>query len=845
MQMETTLREPPAQPNATPCVEVALVGTGGFAARLTYAVPDDLAHGVRRGACVVVPLGARRVTGVVLGPPDGPPLSTLRPIAELLDQGLPTELLELVFWAARYYQTSPGTFLQSAVPPALRAKRRRQVRRAAPGELAGQSRDGPADLGALDRRILARLPEAGLDLELLRREIGPALQAALRRLRSRGLVVVEDVAVQERPELPDVCAMEAPPDPAPSFRRATRQAEVYAYLAERRPQAVSRAELAARFAGAAATVARLVKQGLAREVPHAAELRPAASPHPATVKRSLHPAQADALQAICAAFGDFATFLLFGVTGSGKTEVYLRAAEAARSTGRGVLFLVPEIALTHQLVAELTLRFAGSVAVLHSGLSDQERRRAWRDIAQAATPVVVGARSAVFAPLPDLGLIVVDEEHDPAYKQEEAPRYNARDLAVMRGKLAACPVVLCSATPSLESYHAALGGKYKLLRLAERANLAPMPAVEIIDLRQERRRLESEAGASTGRLDALPLSPPLEAALLETYRAGEQALLFLNRRGFSRFIQCPACGHVETCPDCSVSLTVHRVRHAAICHHCGYARPPASRCPSCDGVLAAKSFGTEQIEAAVRALVPAARIARLDRDTSERVGFVRRTVHAWRAGELDVLVGTQMIAKGHDVPGVTLIGVILADASLNFPDFRAAERTFQLLAQVAGRAGRGSKPGRVLVQTYQPSHASLVAASQHDFESFAGQELPLRSELGYPPFGRLTRIVVEGPAHAIDARAEEIASSLRRAAAALDPIQARSVEVLGPAPAPIEKLRGRHRVQLLVKSAQHRTRAQVLSAALRQESPVAKKQRDGSPAQPVRVVVDVDPINML
>jgi primosomal protein N' (replication factor Y) len=663
-------------------------------------------------------------------------------------------------------------------------------------------------------------------------------------------VTIDEVDVERRAPRRAVRAV-ARADGEPTFGRAARQAEVYAFVRARDPHPVQLAELEERLPGAGRAVAALLRRGLLVEGSDgAAGDEPPTAPDPGGTRRApavpprlARPEQEEAIAAIAAAAGGFAPFLLFGVTGSGKTEVYLRAAEEARLRGTGVLILVPEIGLTPQLVAEAARRFPGETAVLHSGLSGPERWQAWRDVAAGRTPVVIGARSAVFAPLPRLGLVVVDEEHDAAYKQEEAPRYNARDLAVMRGKLAGCPVVLASATPSLESYRATQQGRYRLLRLPARVNDAPLPSVELIDLRSQPLAPGGDTGpARTARTPAAPppvsspLSPALEEALVENYRAGDQSLLFLNRRGYARFIQCEACGHVETCPSCSVSLTVHRAQRIAACHHCGYSRRPATHCPSCESVLTARGFGTEQVEANVRALLPAARIARLDRDTATSARFVRATVDAWRHGELDVLVGTQMVAKGHDAPGVTLIGVILADASLHFPDFRSAERTFQLLAQVAGRAGRGVKPGRVLVQTRQPEHPSLVAATQHDFVAFAHAELRGRRELGYPPFGRLARIVVEGEATDVERRARAVAARLQAAAERIDAVA--RPQVLGPAPAPLERLRGRHRSQLLIKAGDHRTLARVLDAL----PALARAARD---ALAPRLVVDVDPISML
>jgi primosomal protein N' (replication factor Y) len=845
---------------AAQSVEVAIVDPSGALSTLSYAVPDHLSFAIARGSAVLVPLGARRVTGIVLGPADATKPLRLKAIAaHVAELDVPAELLDLAVWAARYYRAPLGALLRTVVPPPVRKQSRRVVVPIAadaptasiasnePSLLPDQASVGTATLG---ERILERLPRGGLDLRSLVEELGDGVKAALRSLEKRGLVRIEDVAIERRDPRRAVRAV-VPGAGTPTFARAAKQGETWTYLRERAPHAVSVAELEERVPGAARALAALAKRGLVEHVGASDEL---GADDDQSSKRLAHDAlasawqrapreeQAAAITAIRDAAGTFAPFLLFGVTGSGKTEVYLHAARAARAAGRGVLILVPEIGLTPQLIAEATRRFPGETTVLHSALTGPERWQAWRDVAAGRARVVIGARSAVFAPVPDLGLIVVDEEHDAAYKQEESPRYHARDLAVMRAKLAACPVVLASATPSLESHRAALQGRYRLLTLPARHNDAPLPAVQIVDLRTQTPGTGSAGGPSRAVRDAnaapppaSPLSPVLESALVENYRAGDQSLLFLNRRGYARFTQCEACGHVENCPSCSVSLTVHRAQRIAACHHCGFTRKPATHCPGCGSVLAERGFGTEQIEEQVRTLLPAARVARLDRDTATSAKHLRATVDAWRHGDLDVLVGTQMVAKGHDAPGVTLIGVVLADASLHFPDFRAAERTFQLLAQVAGRAGRGHKPGRVLVQTRQPDHPSLVAAQHHDFAAFARSELALRADLGYPPFGRLTRIVVEGAAAEVERRAAAIARRLIAIAERMD--AARRPLILGPAPAPLERLRGRDRTQLLVKAADAPAMAQILGAAA-----LERTSGDGST---LRVVVDVDPISML
>jgi len=537
-------------------------------------------------------------------------------------------------------------------------------------------------------------------------------------------------------------------------------------------------------------------------------------------------AQRDALQAVERRL-DAETggrLLLHGVTGSGKTEVYLRAAEEALAAGRSVLVLVPEIALTHQLVERVRARFGERVAVLHSGLGPRERWDEWRRVRAGAARVVVGARSAVFAPLGDLGLVVVDEEHDAAYKQEDGLRYNARDLAVVRARLAKAVVVLASATPSAETYHAAQDGRHALLELPERPTAQALPAIDVVDLRER-------PGAR-----ATLLTDDLREALEQTLAAGRQSLVFLNRRGFATYLQCPACGVAASCDDCSVTLTWHRAARALVCHHCHHHRRPPPSCPACHGPpLEAFGVGTEQIESALQDCYPLAAVGRLDRDAAQRVGAQRRILAAWRAGDTDILVGTQMVSKGHDVPNVTLVAVLLADLSLNVPDFRAGERTFQLLVQVAGRAGRGDAPGRVLVQTLRREHPSIAAATRHDYAGFIEGELARRRALGYPPFARLVNVRIDGrDAGVVEREAARVADVLRRRAAAHG---LPATSVLGPAAPPLERVRGRFRRQILLRASD--------VPALRDVARTAKAAEPSLRRASLRLAVDVDPYSML
>jgi primosomal protein N' (replication factor Y) len=538
--------------------------------------------------------------------------------------------------------------------------------------------------------------------------------------------------------------------------------------------------------------------------------------------------------------GGFETFLLHGVTGSGKTEVYLRAMERVRDLGRQSLIMIPEISLTPQLLDRLNARFPNRVGVLHSALTGAQRWTQWRQIASGLVDVVIGARSAVFAPIRNLGLIVVDEEHDASYKQEDGVRYNGRDVAVVRGKLQNCPVILGSATPALESYENCRQGRYNLLELTRRVADRPMPSIEAIDLRTELHTVSASGSGTTatgGRdVDLRLISAALAKALTENLRAGRQTLIFLNRRGFANFLQCKSCGYVWRCPYCSVTLTLHLTQSRLSCHHCDYRRPKTDVCPECkDPTLGPVGSGTERVEQALRRLVPHARVVRMDRDTTGRRGSHEEIIRRWEKGEIDILVGTQMITKGHDVFGVTLVGAILADLSLNLPDFRAAERTFQLLSQVAGRAGRGDDPGRVIVQTYSPDHYAVEYFVAHDYKSFFTAESEFRRALNYPPFGRLVNLRLDGPKFSeVETKAKNLADQLRKLQAS-NPAFGEQVEVLGPAPAPIEKLRNRYRWQLLLRSKQ----SSVLLKFARHAHDLMQ------PSRTVRLHIDVDPNSML
>jgi len=775
-----------------------------FQAAFSYRVPGE-APLPERGVRVLVPFGSRRVIGVVTGDAPGAAPLDLKDVLQVLDEAplVPPPLLDLAAFVAEHYLAPPGECYRLVLPPAGVRASRAVVRLLQPGgsedPLLRQLQDGPLRLSALEKRL------------------GRDPQARIARLRRDGVVAVEQAMG------------------APGFREL--QVAVLVEEAAVKPRGAAQAEILERLkaVGGRARVAALVKDrpSLRGAIARLAELgalrlaserdRRAPSGLPGREAVPLEPSddQNRALGELLAAVeaARFAPFLLRGVTGSGKTEVYFRAAEAALARGRGVILLVPEIGLTPMLVRAARARFGGTVSVLHSELSAGERHDEWWRTREGEARVVVGARSAVFAPVDELGLLVVDEEHDGAYKQDESPRYHGRDVAVMRARIEACPVVLGSATPSVESYANARGGKYRELLLPRRIAAQGLPRVEIVD-----RRAVLRAGGEP------ILSPPLREALAERLARREQSLVLLNRRGYATSLLCRECGQEAMCPNCSVSLTLHRTGRLARCHYCGHEARAPEACPSCQGAyLRLTGFGTEKVAEAVAALLPTARVERLDRDRTSRRGVLAQTLAAFERGDVDVLVGTQMIAKGHDFPRVTLVGVVDADVGLGIPDFRSAERTFQLLTQVAGRAGRGEAAGEVILQTHMKDHYALVHACAQDYESFFERDMEFRRTMGYPPVRALVNLVVRS---ADEAKGREAAAAL---GGSLRSRAAGRYRVLGPARAPLARLRQEHRFQILLKGGRKAMRDAV------RESLVA---RYGDTRWP-GVAVDVDPVTIL
>ncbi len=778
-------------------------------ATFSYYVPDAMPM-PGRGARVLVPFAQRRVIGVVIGPGElrgrGEKALALKDVLEIVDETplVPPPLLDLADWMADYYLAPPGECHRLILPPAgVRASR-------AVARLVDPDTAPPED------PVVSALRAGAVRVSTLAARLGRDPSARLSRLRERGLVVVEqeiDRPGFRRVQVAELLDAKAAP-------RGLAQAGVLDRLRSAGGRAPV-AELARDRPHLRAAVLRLAALGVVRVVEERAERRPeglSAGDRPALVptadqERILAPL----LEAVGS--GGFRPFLLHGITGSGKTEVYFRCAERALRADRGVLLLVPEIALTPLLIRAAEARFGATVSVLHSELSLGERHDQWWRIREGGARVVVGARSALFAPVEDLGLVVVDEEHEGAYKQDDSPRYHARDAAVMRARLEGATVVLGSATPSLESQANATAGKYTRLSLPARVSPQGLPEVEIVD-----RRDVIKAGG-----DGV-LSPLLLEAIRERLRRGEQALLLLNRRGWATSLLCRECGHQAACPNCSVSLTVHRRGQTTECHYCGFLARAATACPLCKGeYLRLTGCGTEQVVEVVKGALPAARVGRLDRDVARRRGALAKTLAGFEKGDLDVLVGTQMIAKGHDFPNVTLVGVIDADVGLGLPDFRSAERTFQLLTQVAGRAGRGDRPGEVVLQSHLPDHYALRFACEQDYAGFFDQEMEFRRTMGYPPGTALVNLVVRGREATLAAReADAIAKGLR----ALAPGRFR---VLGPASAPLARLRQEHRFQLLLKGGR---------GAMREAVRRVLVERYGAIRWP-GIAVDVDPVSVM
>ena len=817
----------------------------------TYAVRQE--QRPQRGARVIVPFRNEKLIGVVTAVDAKAPAEVeTRFLEAVLDEEplLSEQLLELGEWTAQYYLAPPGEVLRAMLPLAAEVRRTVYYRITDLGrDVLAKTMDGDRGLAlaapppAPRSKPRGKLSKEGQDTE----------RRVLERLAPGEPVKVSTLRTATAASLPVLAGMVRKKwiarETAAAERDARRMERFAVLVAEGRLPALTErqqailAELAANGGEMAlaemrakdlpsSTLQTLVRRGLVRieERPEAFRL---GGLHSASAPVSLNDAQTRALTTLTNALGSFHPFLLYGVTGSGKTAVYLAAMQCALDRGLSAILLVPEIGLTPQTAGLLDQAFGQRVALLHSALTPEERSEQWRRIRRGEAPIVVGTRSAIFAPAQNLGIILVDEEHDQSYKQEETPRYNARDVAVMRAKLAGAVVVLGSATPSLESWQNAARGKYTRIELLDRVMNRPLPEVELIDMRREFQE--------TGR-DAL-FSRSLVEQTKATLERGEQVLILLNRRGYSFAVMCRACGEKLECQNCAIALTHHkasiedlgeaRVGQRLECHYCGYKRTVPAKCPKCASEhLYYLGAGSQQGEERLAEIFPGARIGRMDRDTVRGRYDLERLLSRLHSGEINLLVGTQMIAKGHDIHSVTLVGVVGCDYALSMPDFRAAERVFQLMTQVSGRAGRGDLPGRVVVQTYYPDHYAILAATAHDYTTFAERELKYRRWMHYPPFGSLANVLVQSQ------KIEEAAGWASTLAKSL--VQAQkggALRVLGPCTAPIARIKGVYRFHMILKCASRKALNDALRGMLAHASEAGIPRRN--------LVVDIDALRLM
>lgn len=787
----------------------------------TYSLPETLRHRVMPGCRMLVPFGSRRLTGLVLRCHDERPDVQIKSALRLVDSEpvLDENLLALGRWIAGYYCAPLGEVLRAMTPLGGEIRQGRMYALTETGRdatrqlLLDSSPEDPA------LRLLHMLEARPLSAAHLQRQI-PLAARTLHSLERKGLIRAETHIAGKDPLRAASARLRVEVLRRPDGVKLPRaERELLAYL-ELHPGSHNLKEVEASVKNAGAAARSLARKGfLSLEPERLAMSWMPDSPAP----HQLNAHQQAALGRIEERLGSggYEAFLLHGVTGSGKTEVYLRAIEATLALGRGALMLVPEIALTPAMAGWFFQRFGDRVAILHSAFSGTERAVQWRRIRSGECPVVVGTRSGVFAPVAGLGLIVVDEEHDSSYKQDETPRYNGRDVALVRAQAAGACVILGSATPSLESRYNAGRGKYTLLELPQRIEQRPLPRVELIDMRVE--FLETRKPATFSR------------RLLEEVRArlenGEQTMLLLNRRGFANFLVCRKCGERLQCVNCSVTLTFHRRDQRMLCHYCNYAAPVPRLCPKCQSEhIYFQGAGSERVEEELHRRFPKARVARMDRDSITGKRLYESILQGFREGGYDILVGTQMIAKGHDIPNVTLVGVVNADITLALPDFRSAERTFQLLTQVAGRAGRGETPGLVLVQTNAPEHYAVRFAAAQDYALFYEKELQFRRAMRYPPFSALANILVRD-------ENQEMALRMSTEIGRLLTPPPEGMKVLGPAEAPVARVQKEYRYQTLIKAAGRKG----LQETLRRVRSRAQELR----WNPTALVIDVDPLSLM
>ncbi len=795
------------------------------------------------GARVLVPFRNERMTGVVVALHDRAPTVKTKDVLTVLDAApaLDATLIKLADWIAGYYLAPLGEVFRTMLPLAAEVRRAKQYSITATGLAAlhagaeaGSSRRSQRSRQEQDIEyaVLNRLADEPAREATLRSALGATRELLAGMVRKKWIAREDISARQDATRTEKIAVLKHGPASSsddgarsPSTGRRNKLTAGQEHVLEVLSQAGGRLrwlDLLAHDDVSRSSAETLVRRGLIAiaEQPVTFTMTTLSAKPPQPRLNAAQQASFDAITG--AARSGFSVSLLHGVTGSGKTAVYLAALDAVLAAGASALLLVPEIGLTPAAVAEVAQAFGARAAILHSALTEPERAEQWHRIRRGDARIVVGTRSAVFAPLRDLALIIVDEEHDNSYKQDESPRYHARDVAVMRGKLSGAAVVLGSATPSLESYQNAQSGKYRFLELRDRVEQRPLPAVEIVDMRAE--------FAATG--DDRLVSRRLASALGERLARGEQTLVLLNRRGYAPVVLCRTCGETVECQNCAISLTHHLRSRRLECHYCGFTRPVPLTCPKCGSeYVQFLGSGSERLEETLHGLFPRARIARLDRDTVRTRHDIERVLAALNAGEIDVLVGTQMIAKGHDVHGVTLVGIVGADMALGLPDFRAAERTFQLLTQASGRAGRGLTAGEVVLQTWSPDHYAVQFAAQHDYRGFFDKEIQFRRWMHYPPFTALANVLVRGP------ELQQTLAIVSRLGAWFRDERHPGVRVLGPAPAPLVRLKRDFRYHFLLKSASRKVLHTTLRAllALAAEHKVTRQ----------NLIIDVDALSLL
>jgi len=803
------------------CVEVAVALPVNHT--FVYTVPDHLSPNVAAGKRVVVPFGGRTVIGYLMGSAEPKGEIQIRSILDLLDDRpiFPKEMIPFFRWIADYYFYPIGAVIKAALPGGLNPFNVSLLEITEKGKAALKEKI----LVPREKKILKSLLDGPVQMGRIGRAASDKLRSSqIRDLAERGLVTqrreLRSGRVRTKKER-FVTFADLPGTGENLTDIKSRLLEVVRQKGE-----VSVADLKQRIPQAARHIPHLSKKGFVRIVHRDVYRDPFGEPIASDVPPRPTKEQKTVISHLQSLMGDgYAAFLLAGVTGSGKTEVYLRLAQGAVQRGHSVIVLVPEVALITQMERRFRARFGDRIAVLHSGLSAGERYDQWQRILRKEVSIAIGARSALFAPFTELGLIIVDEEHDGSYKQEKGLRYNARDLALVRARQNRALALLGSATPSVQSYHNAATGKLKRLLLTQRVHGRPFPALTVVDLRRTR----EEPGLRKF------LTQDLLSAMGETLRRGEQVLLFLNRRGYAGYPVCGDCGKNLKCKNCDISLTLHKWSNAYRCHYCGYTRPAITTCSGCgSSKIRNLGLGTEKLETAIKELFPASSVARMDRDTTTRKGSMLKILRALKNRAIDILIGTQMVTKGHDFPNITLVGIVCADLSLGFPDFRAGERTFQLLAQVSGRAGRGEAPGRVVLQTYNPEHYSIRFSGNQDYSAFYQKEIGFRNALNYPPFSRIIQFRISGKDPAATRRLAGILGKQCRVLKDTAKHNGRSVEILGPIEAPMPKIAGRYRWQILLKGTLRKHLKTFVSTVL-ENNPRLFSNRH------VRVIVDVDP----